>query len=237
MGRGVCFSNAVTEIVAGENATLDHYKLQRENDRSFHVGALQVYADRNANAASCSVSLGGALVRNEVTAVLDAEGAECALHGLYLARGRQHVDNHTALDHVKPHGSSRELYHGILSDSATAVFNGRIIVRPGAQKTDAIQKNRNLLLSPDAVIDTKPQLEIYNNDVRCTHGATIGQLDAEALFYLRSRGIGAEQARDLLINAFAADVVERVKPAGVRAWVEDALHAHHAQRVSRKEAG
>ena len=237
LGRGVCFSNAVTEIVVGENAVLDHYKLQRENDRSFHIAALQVYADRNAKASSCSISLGGALVRNEAAAVLDAEGAECTLNGLYLARGRQHVDNHTVLDHAKPHGSSRELYHGILGDSATAVFNGRIIVRPGAEKTDAIQRNRNLLLSPDAVIDTKPQLEIYNNDVRCTHGATIGQLDSEALFYLRSRGIGAEEARNILIDAFAADIVERVKPAGVREWVEGALRAYHANRVSQKEAG
>jgi Fe-S cluster assembly protein SufD len=230
----VCFSNAVTEIVAGEGAVFDHYKLQRENDQSFHIGMLRIYADRNANAASCSISLGGALVRNEVAAVLDGEGADCTLHGLYLARGRQHVDNHTTLDHAKPHGSSRELYHGILGDAASAVFNGRIIVRPGAQKTDALQRNRNLLLSPDAVIDTKPQLEIYNNDVRCTHGATIGQLDAEALFYLRSRGIGAEEARNILIHAFAADIVERVKPAGVRAWVEQALHAHDAQRASKE---
>jgi len=229
LGRGVSFSNAVTEIVAGENAVLDHYKLQHENAASFHIGALQVYADRAANTASCSISLGGALVRNEVIAVLDAEGAECALNGLYLARGRQHVDNHTTLDHAKPHGASRELYHGILSGSATAVFNGRIIVRPGAQKTDAIQRNRNLLLSPDAVIDTKPQLEIYNNDVRCTHGATIGQLDPEALFYLRSRGIGAAEARDMLVYAFAADILGRIKPGDVRTWLEQALHVQAAQ--------
>jgi len=231
LGRGVCFSNAVTEIVAGENAVLDHYKLQRENGQSFHIGALRIYADRNASAASCSISLGGALVRNEAAAVLDAEGADCTLNGLYLARGRQHVDNHTTLDHAKPHGSSRELYHGILGEHATAVFNGRIIVRPGAIKTDAVQRNRNLLLSPDAVVDTKPQLEIYNNDVRCTHGATIGQLDPEALFYMQSRGIGAGEARNILIYAFAADIKDRVKPAAVRAWVEDAL------RASQKEAG
>ena len=237
LGRGVCFSNAVTEIVAGENAVFDHYKLQRENDQSFHIGALRVYADRNANARSCAISLGGALVRNEVAAVLDAEGADCTLNGLYLARGRQHVDNHTTLDHAKPHGSSRELYHGILDGHATAVFNGRIIVRPGAMKTDAVQRNRNLLLSPDAVVDTKPQLEIYNNDVRCTHGATIGQLDAEALFYLRSRGIGAEEARNILVYAFAADIVERVKAAGVKEWVEDAVRAHWTRTASQKEAG
>ena len=235
LGAGVCFSDAVTEIVVGENAIFDHYKLQAENGKSFHIAMVQVYQDRNAHCSSGSISVGGALVRNEVKAVLDGEGAECFLNGLYLARDHQHVDNHTTLDHAKPHGASRELYHGILDDHATGVFNGRIIVRPGAQKTDAIQKNRNLLLSPDAVIDTKPQLEIYNNDVRCTHGATIGQLDSEALFYLRSRGIGAEDARNILIHAFAADVLERVRPASVRAWSEDALRAHLAQGLSRKE--
>lgn len=235
LGAGVCFSNAVTEIVAGENAVFDHYKLQAENEQSFHLAALQVYQDRNAHFSSGSISVGGALVRNEVKAVLDAEGAECFLNGLYLAHGRQHVDNYTTLDHAKPHGASRELYHGILDGHAAGVFNGRIIVRPGAQKTDAIQKNRNLLLSPDAVIDTKPQLEIYNNDVRCTHGATIGQLDLEALFYLRSRGIGADDARNILIYAFAADILERVKPASVREWVENALRARLAQGLSRKE--
>lgn len=234
-GSNVCFSNAVSEIVVGENAALDHYKLLGENDRSFHMAMLQVYQDRNANFSSCSVSLGGSLARNEVNAVLDAEGAECFLNGLYLAQGNQVVDNHTTLDHAKPHGASRELYHGILDGRATAVFNGRILVRPGAQKTDAIQKNRNLLLSKDAVIDTKPQLEIYNNDVRCTHGATIGQMDAEALFYLRSRGIGQEEARNLLIYAFAGDILERIRPAAVRAGVEEALHTLLAQGLSRKE--
>ena len=235
LGPGVCFSNAVSEIVVGENAVLDHYKLQLENERSFHMATSQIYQDRNANYSSGSISLGGALVRNEVNAVLDAAGAECALHGLYLVRGRQHVDNQTTLEHAKPHGSSRELYHGILDGRSTGVFNGRIIVRPGAQKTDALQKNRNLLLSPDAAIDTKPQLEIYNNDVRCTHGATIGQLDPEALFYLRSRGIGSEDARNMLVYAFAGDILERVRPASVRAWIEAALHARLAQGPSRKE--
>jgi len=235
LGPGVCFSNTVSEIVVGENAVLDHYKLQLENERSFHMATSQVYQDRNASYSSGSISLGGALVRNEVNAVLDAAGAECALHGLYLVRGRQHVDNQTTLEHAKPHGSSRELYHGILDDRATGVFNGRVIVRPGAQKTDALQKNRNLLLSPDAAIDTKPQLEIYNNDVRCTHGATIGQLDPEALFYLRSRGIGSEDARNMLVYAFAGDILERVRPASVRAWIEAAFHARLAQGLSPKE--
>ena len=221
--------------MVGENAVLDHYKLLWENDRSYHMATLRVHQDRNANFSSCSISLGGALIRNEVNAVLDAEGAECALNGLYLARDHQHVDNRTTLDHAKPHGSSRELYHGILDNHSTGVFNGRIIVRPGAQKTDAIQKNRNLLLSGNAVINTKPQLEIYNNDVRCTHGATIGQLDPEAVFYLRSRGIGYEDARNILIYAFAGDILERVRPVAVRAWIERALHSRLAQGFSRKE--
>ena len=236
LGQGVSFSNAVSEIVVGENAVLDHHKLLWENALSYHMATLQVYQDRSANFSSCAVSLGGALARNEVNAVLDAEGAECALNGLYLARDHEHVDNRTTLDHAKPHGSSRELYHGILDDHSTGVFNGRIIVRPGAQKTDAIQKNRNLLLSGNAVINTKPQLEIYNNDVRCTHGATIGQLDPEALFYLRARGIGYEDARSILIYAFAGDILERVRPAAVRTWIEKVLRSRLAQGTSRKEA-
>ena len=225
LNGGVSFSNAVSEVVAGENAVLDHYRLQRENARSFHVGTLQVYQARSAQFTSCSVGLGGALVRNDINAVLDAEGAGCALNGLYLAFGREHVDNHTTLDHAKPHGSSRQVYNGILGGEATAVFNGRVLVRPDAQKTDAIQKNRNLLLSPEATIDTKPQLEIFANDVRCTHGATIGQLDPDALFYLRSRGVGSEQARDLLIYAFAGEILDRVRPEPVRTWAERALRA------------
>ena len=222
---GVCFSNAVSEIIAAENAVVDHYRLQRENPRSFHVGMLQVTQGRSAQFSSHSVSYGGALVRNDVNAVLDAEGAECTLNGLYVAREKQHVDNHTSIEHARPHGSSRQLYNGILDGEASAVFNGRIVVHPNAQKTDAIQKNRNLLLSPDATIDTKPELVIFADDVRCTHGATIGQMDPEALFYLRSRGVGEEQARQLLIYAFAAEILDHMKPRAVRAWVESGLRS------------
>lgn len=233
LSEGVCFSNAVTEIAAGENAVVDHYKIQTENERSFHIATLQVQQERSAGFTTTSVSFGGSLVRNEITAVLNAEGAECALNGLYLARGKQHVDYHTTIDHAKPHGASRQLYHGVLDGQATGVFNGRIVVRPEAQKTDAIQKNRNLLLSEEAVIDTKPQLEIFANDVRCTHGATIGQMDPEALFYLRSRGIGLEEARNLLIYAFAAEVLDRIRPASVRSRVEEGLQARLARAASR----
>lgn len=225
MEDGVCFANAVSEIIAAENAVVDHYRLQRENSRSFHVGLLQVYQGRNAQFSSNSIAFGGALARNDVNAVLDAEGAECALNGLYVAKEKQHVDNHTTIEHARPHGSSRQLYNGILDGEAGAVFNGRIVVHPNAQKTDAIQKNRNLLLSADAMIDTKPQLEIFADDVRCTHGATIGQMDPEALFYLRSRGVGREQARELLIYAFAAEILDKMKPRAVRAWTESALRA------------
>ena len=225
---GVCFSNAVSEIITAENAVVDHYRLQRENSRSFHVGLLQVYQGRNARFSSNSVAFGGALVRNDVNAVLDAEGAECALNGLYVAKEKQHVDNHTTIEHARPHGSSRQLYNGILDGEAGAVFNGRIVVHPNAQKTDAIQKNRNLLLSADAMIDTKPQLEIFADDVRCTHGATIGQMDPEALFYLRSRGVGREQARELLIYAFAAEILDKIKPRAVRGWTESALRSRLA---------
>ncbi len=228
LDSGVCFSNAVTEVVAGENAVLDHYRLQRENARSFHIGTLQVYQSRSAQFTSCSVSLGGALVRNEINAVLDAPGAVCTLNGLFLGLGHEHVDNHTSIDHAKPHGSSRQLYNGILGGESAAVFHGGILVRPDAQKTDAIQRNRNLLLSPDATIDTKPQLEIFANDVRCTHGATVGQMDPEALFYLCSRGVGREQAREMLIHAFAAEILERIRPDGVRAWVAEALRVRLA---------
>jgi Fe-S cluster assembly protein SufD len=235
LSGGICFSNAVSEIVAGENTMIHHYKLQIENKRSYHIATLQVHQDRSANFSSCSVSLGGALVRNEVNAVLGAEGAECALNGLYLAQDRQLVDNRTAIDHAKPHGTSRQLYNGILDGHATGVFNGRIIVRQDAQKTDAIQKNRNLLLSEDAVINTKPQLEIFANDVRCTHGATIGQMDPEALFYLWSRGIGPEEARNILIYAFAGEIFERIRSAPVRGRVEDMLRARLSHGSSSKE--
>src|SRR5947199_3051030 len=176
---------------------------------------MQVQLGRSANFTSHSISLGGALVRNDAGAVL-SEGTEATLNGLYIVNGTQHVDNHTAIDHAKPHGASHEIYKGILDGRSSAVFNGRIIVRKDAQKTDSKQTNKNLVLSDDAVIDTKPELQILADDVRCTHGATIGQLDAESLFYLRSRGIGKDEARSLLTYAFAQDIVDRVKVQSLR---------------------
>ncbi|MEN6605088.1 MAG: Fe-S cluster assembly protein SufD [Bryobacteraceae bacterium] len=230
IGQGASyFTNAVTEIVAGDHTIVDHYKLQQEDERSFHVAALQAQIGREASFSTHSISLGGGLVRNDVNAVLD-EGAEAVVNGLYLASGKQHVDNHTVIDHARPHGTSRELYKGILDGGSTAVFNGKIIVRPDAQKTDAKQTNKNLLLSEDAAINTNPELQILADDVRCTHGATIGQLDQEAIFYLQSRGIGKEEARDLLTYAFARDIVERIKVAPLSALLEqvltERLHAH-----------
>ena len=203
----VHFTNPVTELVAGDNATLEHYKLVSENFSAFHIGALHGYQSRDSHLSTHSLTLGGRLVRNNLTAVLDGTGADCSLRGLYLLRDQQHVDNHTKLDHAQPHGSSRELYKGILDERATGVFHGRILVRPGAQKTDSKQTNNNLLLSNQALVNTKPQLEIYADDVKCTHGATIGQIDKDALFYLRSRGIDEKAARSLLIYAFASDMV------------------------------
>jgi Fe-S cluster assembly protein SufD len=217
------FTNAVTEIVAGENAVIDHYKLQRESLQAFHFATLQVQQNRSSNFSNYSIALGGGLVRNDVNTVLDGEGCETILNGLYVISGQQHVDNHTRIDHAKPHCSSRELYKGILDQKSRAVFNGRIIVRPGAQKTDSKQTNKNLLLSEEALANTNPQLEIYADDVRCTHGATIGQLSADALFYLRARGIGLETARNLLIYAFASDMTSRVKVEPLRAELEKLL--------------
>ncbi|MBI4482194.1 MAG: Fe-S cluster assembly protein SufD [Acidobacteria bacterium] len=219
----VYFTNAVTEIVAGENAVIDHYKVQRESDQAFHVATLQARLDRSSNFSSHSIALGGALVRNDVNAVLDGEGIECILNGLYLVAGEQHVDNHTRIDHVKPHGTSRELYKGVLDGKASGVFNGKIFVHKAAQKTDAKQTNKNLLLSEEALIDTKPQLEIYADDVKCTHGSTIGQIDQDAMFYLRSRGMGSEAARSLLTYAFAGEILSRMKVEAIRSQLDHLL--------------
>jgi Fe-S cluster assembly protein SufD len=221
-GDQLYFTNAVTEIVGGEGSFVDHYKLQLERGQAFHIGTVQAQQGRGANFSSHSISLGGALVRNDSNAVL-SEGAEVTLNGFYLAAGRQHVDNHISVDHARPHGTSHELYKGILDGKATAVFNGKILVRKDAQKTDAKQTNKNLVLSEDAVINTKPELQIYADDVRCTHGATIGQLDAEGIFYLQSRGIGKAEARELLTYAFARDVIDRIKVAPLRQRLEQVL--------------
>ncbi len=223
LDEGVYFTNAVTEVVLGENAVLDHYKLQQESKAAFHIATTQVQQDRTSNFSSHFISLGGGLVRNDVNAVLDAEGCECTLNGLYQGAGRQHIDNHTRIDHARPHCTSHELYKGILDGQAHGVFNGKIYVHQDAQKTDAKQTNQTLLLSENAVINTKPQLEIFADDVKCTHGATVGQLAAEAIFYLRSRGIGLDDARNILTYAFANDIIRRIKVAAIREQLEQTL--------------
>jgi Fe-S cluster assembly protein SufD len=222
LGTGDYLSNSVTEIVVGAGASVDHYKIQLESASAFHVSTLGTEIARDARYSTTSISFGGGLVRNNSGARL-AEGSTATLNGLYVVEGSQHVDNQLTVDHAEPNASSQELYKGILNDTATAAFNGKIVVRKDAQKTDAKQTNQNLMLSDDAVVNAKPELQIFADDVKCTHGATVGQLDAEAAFYLRSRGIGPQEARGMLTHAFAKDVIDRVKVAPVRSMLERAL--------------
>jgi Fe-S cluster assembly protein SufD len=217
------FTNAVTELVLGAQASLDHCKIQEEGARACHVAAIHAQQGKSSRWTSHSISTGAHLARNQIQTLFQAEGGHCVLNGLYLARGEQRVDHHTVVDHAQPHCESHEFYHGVLSGRAHGVFNGKIFVRQDAQKTNAKQTNRNLLLSDEAVIDTKPQLEIFADDVKCTHGATVGQMDEEALFYLRSRGLGLERARQIMIRAFASDVVERIPLQPVRAHLNHML--------------
>lgn len=225
------FTNAVTEIVAGAGAVIDHYKLQRESPRAFHFGSMYIAAQRGSTVSSHSLALGGSLVRNDVMAVLGGEGIDCTLNGFYLGGGTSVVDHHTTIDHAMPHCGSHEVYKGILWGQARGVFNGKIIVRPDAQKTDAKQTNKALLLSDEAQINTKPELEIFANDVKCTHGAAIGQLDDEAIFYLRSRGLGYLDARALLIRAFAGEIINRIKIPALQAQLEAVLQTLLPQAV------
>jgi Fe-S cluster assembly protein SufD len=223
LGSGAYWSNAVTEIVAEENARIDHTRIQLEQPSAFHTSVTQVLQERNATYSSHVLSFGALLARNDINVVLDDEGGHCDLNGLFVVNGRQHVDHHTVIDHAKPHCTSNQLYKGVLDGQSRGVFNGKIIVRPNAQKTNAFQSNKNLLLSEDADINTKPQLQIDANDVRCTHGATVGQIDKDALFYLRSRGIPEAVAHSLLIYAFGADILERIKLEPVRDHFEAML--------------
>jgi Fe-S cluster assembly protein SufD len=209
---------------------LDHTKIERESRKAFHIGALQVRQGKNSSFFSHVVLTGGALVRNEIGSVFGGEGGDCTLDGLYVAGGDQHVDNRTRIDHAQPHCSSRELYKGILGGAARGVFNGKIIVHKDAAKTDARQTNNNLLLSKEASVDTKPQLEIYNNDVKCNHGSTIGQIDPQALFYLRSRGLEEADAQRLLTFAFASEVIGRVKVERLRLQLEEWLLERFQER-------
>jgi Fe-S cluster assembly protein SufD len=232
-GTDAYLTNAVTEVIVGASAQVEHVRVQTEHVSAWHVATVAARQAKDSRFGSHNVSLGAALTRNDVGSRLDGEGAECHLYGLYVADGTQHVDNHTSLDHAVPNCPSWEMYKGVLAGSARAVFNGRIVVRPDAQKTDAKQSNKNLLLSGGAVVHTRPQLEIYANDVKCTHGATIGRLDETSLFYLRTRGIGRDEARDLLIHAFADDVLGKIPIAAVREGLAASLH----QRLARDLTG
>ncbi len=217
------FTNPVTEVIAGENAVVEHYKIQQESLLAYHVAAIFVHQQRSSTVNLHSYSFGGAIVRNDVIVALDGEGCSSALNGLYLAGGSRLVDNHTLIQHAQPHCSSRQVYHGILDDKARAVFSGKIHVRPAAQKTDAIQSNKNLLLSEDAIVDTKPQLEIYADDVRCTHGSTVGQIDENGVFYLRSRGINEKLAREMMIQAFAGEILRTISNEEIHNLVDGML--------------
>jgi Fe-S cluster assembly protein SufD len=216
-------TNSVTEVYLDANATVDLYKLERESRQGFHMDSLQVHQDRSSRFESHVYSFGAGLSRNDLGVVLDGEGAECSLNGLYEATGDQHVDHHTTIDHAKPQTTSYELYKGILDGKSRGVFDGRVIVRPDAQKISSSQTNRNLILSDHALVRTKPELQISADDVKCKHGATIGQLDEDMLFYLRSRGIPYEEAKRLLIHAFACEIVDQAKVGAIRAQVGGCL--------------
>ncbi len=222
-GGEVYFTCPVTEIVAEPDAVIDHYKIQQESIDAFHMAMQQSHQARSSNLFSHSISHGGALVRNDIRAMLDGEGIECTLNGLYLGRGTQHVDHHMFVDHAKPHCNSYELYKGVMEDQSRAVFNGTIHVHQDAQKTNAKQSNRNLLLSPKAMVSSNPQLLIFADDVRCTHGSTTGHLEEEAVFYLRSRGIGEDAAKSLLTYAFAAEVLQEIRLERIRKDLEEFL--------------
>ena len=217
---GTYWTNAVTEVVVGANAWLEHTRIQRESELAYHIGSTHVDQYRDSHYRSFSMAMGGALARHNLQVRLNDENIETLMYGLYLSRGEQVVDNHTAIYHDQPNCRSWEVYKGVLDGRSRAVFNGKVFVKPEAQKTDAKQTNRNLLLSDAAKVNTKPQLEIFADDVKCTHGATVGRLDEAALFYARSRGVPAEEAQRLLTYAFAAEVIEEVALEPVRDELE-----------------
>lgn len=233
--EGRYFTNAVTEAVLDRNSRIEHYRVQQESLKAHHISGWHVRQGRDSGFTSHTVDTGALLARNDLHSRLDAEGAECEFNGLYVVDGHRHVDNHTCVDHAKPRGTSREFYKGVLDDQGRAVFNGRVVVHPDAQHTDAQQMNNNLLLSKTAEVDTKPQLEIYADDVKCSHGATVGNLDDDALFYLRARAIDEAAARDLLTYAFANDVLSRMKLPALRLQLERRLTARLLRGRSIRE--
>ena len=214
------FTNAITDITLRENARCIHYKLQQESVSSYHIGNLRAQQHKDSYLETHSIALGAALARNDIHGQLNAPGANIVMNGLYMTNGKQHIDNHTRVDHLQPHTFSTENYRGVLNNQSRAVFNGKVIVHKDAQKIEAHQNNANLLLSDDAEIDTKPELEIYADDVKCSHGATVGQLDKDMLFYLRSRAIDEDTARSLLTFAFAEEVISKINLQAIRNRLE-----------------
>lgn len=222
-GQEASFSNVVSEIVIGKNAHLEHSKIQIDQSSAYHYGALEVSQERDSTFTTTNITLDGTMIRNNVNIALEAENCEANMYGLYLVNGKTHIDNHTSVDHKKPNSQSNELYKGILDEKSRGVFNGKIFVRQEAQKTNAFQANNNVLLSNDATINSKPQLEIWADDVKCSHGCTIGQLDAEAIFYLRARGIGETDAKAMLLKAFADDATQKITIPEVHEIVTKAI--------------
>ena len=220
IGSGESFTNGVMEIVIEQDATLEHYKIQNDAAHANQVSTTHIRQIGKSYVHTVTISLNGGIVRNNLNVVLEAEHCETHLYGLYFIGGETHVDNHTLVDNVTPHSFSNEFYKGIIDDNATGIFNGKIMVQPLAQKTNAYQSNKNILLSDGASVNTKPQLEIFADDVKCSHGCTVGQLDEEGMFYLRSRGIREEKARSLLVHAFAMDVLEHIRPMAIRSYVD-----------------
>jgi Fe-S cluster assembly protein SufD len=222
-GESVYLTNAVVEIFVGESARVVHYKVQSESERAFHIASTQVELSRSSVYDLTTITLGAQLSRHGIAVRFNEEGAECWVDGLYLTGAGQHADTHSLIDHRQPHCTSHQNYKGILDGKSRAVFNGRVFVHEDARGTDAIQSNKNLLLSAEARVDTKPQLEIYNDDVKCAHGATVGQLEEEELFYLASRGLHAELARNLLTYGFAEEIVEKIKIESIKAQLDEAI--------------
>jgi len=221
--EGRYFTNAVAEVVLKDGARLDHYRLQRESKNAFHVSTTSAELGRASRYDTTSINLGALLSRHDVSVVMDHEGAETSVDGLYLVGSDQHTDTHSVIDHKQPHCTSHQLYKGILDGNGRAVFNGKVFVREGAQKTDAMQTNKNLLLSEKARVDTKPQLEIFADDVKCAHGAAVGQIDPEELFYLETRGIGPELGRNLLTYGFAEEVIAKIKIDSIRSELDEVV--------------
>jgi Fe-S cluster assembly protein SufD len=223
VGEHSYFTNAVVEIVAKDGARLEHCRLQEERLNAYHVATSSIELGRGSSYNSTAINLGGKLARHDISVVMNHEGAECGVDGLYVVGENQHSDTHSVIDHKQPYCNSHQLYKGILDGNGRAVFNGKIFVREGAQKTDAMQTNKNLLLSPQARVDTKPQLEIYADDVKCAHGAAVGQIDPDELFYLQTRGINPELAKSLLTYGFAEEVIQKIGIESIRAKLDEAV--------------